>query len=66
MHPICLPISSNQNPQIRKKEIVQVLGFANNGEGKSQFKASRMEVFDEIKCNVNLLQTLNEKESECE
>ena len=62
-YPICLPTTSNDNPQKWKGKTVEVIGFAPStgdfsGTRGERMKVAEMEVFTQTTCNVKLEQKL--------
>ena len=51
MHPICLPVESNENAEKWKDEEVIVLGFASNDNTYGSLKKAEMSVHTQDKCN---------------
>ena len=64
VHPICLPVSSNIDPNKWRNQNVKVLGFSTLDRGASitrgdRLKASTMIVFNQTTCNSKLETELN-------
>ena len=51
VHPICLPVESNENAEKWKDEEVIVLGFASNDNTYGSLKKAEMSVHTQNKCN---------------
>ena len=51
VHPICLPVESNENAEKWKDEEVLVLGFASNDNTYGSLKKAEMSVHTQDKCN---------------
>ena len=51
VHPICLPVESNENAEKWKDEEVIVLGFASNDNTYGSLKKAEMSVHTQDKCN---------------
>ena len=51
VHPICLPVESNENAEKWKDEEVLVLGFASNDNTYGSLKKAEMSVHTKNKCN---------------
>ena len=69
VHPVCLPIASNSNPNKWRNQDVDILGFSTKDKGESInrgdiLKAARMKVFNQTTCN-NRLDTEKKKVEKC-
>ena len=59
VHPVCLPIASNSDPNKWRNQDVDILGFSTKDKGESSnrgdiLKTARMKVFNQTKCNNKL------------
>ena len=59
VHPVCLPISSNSDPNEWSNQDVDILGFSTKDKGESInrgdiLKTARMKVFNHTTCNKRL------------
>ena len=59
VHPVCLPIASNSDPNKWRNQDVDILGFSTKDKGESSnrgdiLKAARMKVFNQTTCNNKL------------
>ena len=69
VHPVCLPIASNSNPNEWRNQDVDILGFSTKDKGESSnrgdiLKTARMKVFNQTICN-NKLNTEKNKVKTC-
>ena len=69
VHPVCLPIASNSNPNKWRNQDVDILGFSTKDKGESSnrgdiLKTARMKVFNQTICN-NKLNTEKNKVKTC-
>ena len=69
VHPVCLPIASNSNPNEWRNQDVDILGFSTKDKGESSnrgdiLKTARMKVFNQTICN-NRLNTEKNKVKTC-
>ena len=59
VHPVCLPIASNSDPNEWRNQDVDILGFSTKDKGESSnrgdiLKTARMKVFNHTTCNNKL------------
>ena len=59
VHPVCLPIASNSDPNVWTNQDVDILGFSTKDKGQSSnrgdiLKTARMKVFNHTTCNNKL------------
>ena len=59
VHPVCLPIASNSDPNEWRNQDVDILGFSTLDKGASsnrgdKLKSARMKVFNQTTCNNRL------------
>ena len=69
VHPVCLPIASNSDPNEWRNQDVDILGFSTKDKGESSnrgdiLKTARMKVFNHTTCN-NKLDTEKNKVKTC-
>ena len=69
VHPVCLPIASNSDPNEWRNQDVDILGFSTLDKGASsnrgdKLKSARMKVFNQTTCN-NRLETEKNKVQTC-
>ena len=69
VHPVCLPIASNSDPNVWTNQDVDILGFSTKDKGQSSnrgdiLKTARMKVLNHIACN-NKLETEKNKVKTC-
>ena len=69
VHPVCLPIASNSDPNEWRNQDVDILGFSTLDKGASSnrgdiLKSARMKVFNQTTCN-NRLETEKNKVKTC-
>ena len=69
VHPVCLPIASNSNPNVWRDQDVDILGFSTKDKGQSSnrgdiLKTARMKIFNHTTCN-NKLDTEKNKVKTC-
>ena len=69
VHPVCLPIASNSDPNKWRNQDVDILGFSTLDKGASSnrgdiLKSARMKVFNQTTCN-NRLETEKNKVKTC-
>ena len=69
VHPVCLPIASNSDPNVWRNQDVDILGFSTKDKGQSSnrgdiLKTARMKVLDHTTCN-NKLDTEKNKVKTC-
>ena len=69
VHPVCLPIASNSDPNEWRNQDVDILGFSTKDKGESSnrgdiLKTARMKVFNQTTCN-NKLDTEKNKVEKC-
>ena len=64
VHPICLPVASNTDPNKWRNQDVDILGFSTLDKGQSinrgdRLKVATMTVFNQTSCNTKLDIALN-------
>ena len=67
VHPLCIPVESNEDPKRWEDEEVEILGFATRDFSYSKadtLKAARVFAFTQQKCNIKLEEKLKKIE-EC-
>ena len=68
-YPVCLPISSNEDPNKWDKRKVEVLGYATQDFSNTRgdiMRAAEMDVFTQPKCNEKLEKKLQDnKDCKC-
>ena len=69
VHPVCLPIASNSDPNEWRNQDVDILGFSTLDKGASsnrgdKLKSARMKVLNQTTCN-NRLETEKNKVQTC-